>query len=282
MESRFKQIAVFILINLVFLSCDQFEMRGFVASYESADQRFQQSIEWNAVHPIKEMSVPDDDYTFFVMSDSHVGRTKNLDFFLHEATQSNATAIVMVGDITTGYAEDFEILELHLPKKEVIPSFLVVGNHDLYFDGWKKFYSLFGSTTYHFFVKTPTATDIYICLDSGSGTLGSEQIGWLKDVLESSREKYRRCILFTHNNFFRIRHTASGNPFVEELQVLLELSVKHKIDMVVSGHDHKKNEVIFGNTTFITMDQLQDDSKNAGYFKLSIVNGSIEYEFVNL
>lgn len=282
MENRFKQIAVFIFIILAVLSCDQFEMRGFVTSYESADQRFKQSMDWNARNPIREMSVPEDDYSIFVMSDSHIGGTKNLDIFLEKADETNAAAAVMVGDITMGYAKDFEILQQHLQEYDDLQSFLMVGNHDLYFDGWKKFYSLFGSTTYEFFINTPNATDIFICLDTGSGTLGSEQLDWLKEVLVSERKKYRRCVLFTHNNFFRIRHTTSGNPFVEELQVLLELSVKHEIDMVVAGHDHKRNVKAFGNTTFVTMDQLQDESKNAGYFKLSIVNGTIEYEFINL
>jgi hypothetical protein len=52
--------------------------------------------------------------------------------------------------------------------------------------------------------------------------------------------------------------------------------------MVVSGHDHERNVVNFGNTTFVTMDLLQDDFKNGGYFKLFVKNGKIEFEFVNL
>jgi predicted phosphodiesterase len=282
MENRFKQIASIVFVSLVFLSCDQFEMRGFVDAYESADERFNQSMEWNSNHPFQEITVSKDDYSFFVMGDSHIGSTKNLDFFLQEAVKSKAEAVVMVGDITMGYAEDFETLKQHLPAKDVIPSFLIIGNHDLYFDGWKTYFSLFGSTTYYFSVKTPQSTDLFICLDSGSGTFGSKQLDWLKEVLESKRPLYRRCVLFSHVNLFRIRHTFSGNPFVEELRVLLELCAKNKIDMVVSGHDHKGNVVTFGNTTFVTMDLLQDDFENSGYFKLFVKNGKIEYEFVNI
>lgn len=282
MENRFRQIVVLFLFSLVFSACDQFEMRGFVSSYESADQHFKQSTEWNKNHPFRELAVIVDDYTFFVMADSHVGGTGNLDIFLQEAIKTSASAVVMVGDITMGYEEDFDNLQQHLPGQDVIPSFLMAGNHDLYFDGWKNFYALFGSSTYLFKVKTPKATDLFICLDSSCGTLGSEQIAWFKDLLESERKDYRRCVLFSHNNLFRIRHTASGNPFVEELQVLLVLCAKYQIDMVVSGHDHFKNEVVLGNTTYITIDLLQDNFKNSGYFKLFVRNGKIEYEFVNL
>ena len=282
MENRFKQIVIFFFIILIYASCDQFEMRGFVAAYESADQRFDQSMEWNADHPYKQIQVSEDDYKFFVMGDSHVGGTTNLDFFVQEAIKSKATAVVMVGDITMGYAENFETIQQHLPEKELMSSFLIPGNHDLYFDGWKKYYSLYGSSTYLFTVNTPKATDLFVCLDSASGTLGSKQIEWLKELLKLERFDYRHCIIFTHNNLFRLRHTFSGNPYVEELQVLLELCAKYQVDMIISGHDHSRNEVVFGNTTFITMDLLQDDSKNAGYFKLFITNGEIEYEFVNL
>ena len=52
--------------------------------------------------------------------------------------------------------------------------------------------------------------------------------------------------------------------------------------MVVTGHDHLKNDVILGNTTHITMDALEDDFEDAGYLNLSIKQGKIEYEFVNL
>lgn len=100
----------------------------------------------------------------------------------------------------------------------------------MYFHGWKQFYSLFGSSTYLFIVKTPQSTDVFICLDSGSGTLGSNQLDWLKDILETERPNYRRCVLFTHVNLFRIRHTISANLPVEELYVLMELCVKHQID----------------------------------------------------
>ncbi len=62
----------------------------------------------------------------------------------------------------------------------------------------------------------------------------------------------------------------------------MELCVKHKIDMVIAGHDHKKNTAILGNTTHITLDALLDDYNNAGYFKLLIKQGEIGYEFINL
>ncbi len=128
----------------------------------------------------------------------------------------------MNGDITTGRADDYNTLSDIRPKKNDIESFLTVGNHDLYFNGWKEFYARFGASVYYFTVKTPLASDLFICLDTGSGTLGEKQMKWLTKLLASERKKYRHCVVFTHVNFFRTRHTGSTNPPVEELQLLMD------------------------------------------------------------
>jgi predicted phosphodiesterase len=275
------KIGIFILLCASLSSCDKFEMRGFVTGHESANDRFVESMEWNADHPNQNIDVNSEDYSIFVMGDSHVGGTENLDFFLGEATAANASAAVMVGDITTGHAEDFQTFHQHLPEADVLRTFQITGNHDLYFNGWKEFYRLFGSSTYFFSVVTPEAMDLYICLDSGSGTLGSKQLDWFKAVLRTERNAYRHCVVFTHNNIFRIRHTTSTNPFIEEVRMLAELSIEFQIDMLITGHDHKKNEVTFGNTLHITMDALQDISNDPGYSRINVTDGQLEHEFVN-
>ncbi len=281
MGTKYGKITCLLCIML-FFACDYFEMRGFVASYESADERFDQSSDWNDKHPFKDVSFPDDDYTICVMADSHVGGTDNLNVFIDDAIGINAVAAVMVGDITSGHAVDYLKFIDRLPDQDVLLTFSVVGNHDLYFDGWKKFYDLFGSTTYYFSVTTPVASDLYICLDTGSGTLGSSQYAWLKKVLENDRPQYRHCVVFTHNNLFRVRHTTVTNPCVEELRALSDLTVRHAVDMVITGHDHKRNLVKLGNTTHITLDALKDGCANAGYCNLHVHDDIIEHKFVSL
>jgi predicted phosphodiesterase len=282
METGFIKINCWFILLVIFSSCEEFEFRGFITSYETVNQRFDQSMDWNRDHPFKVITVPVEDYTMFILSDCHVGGTKNLDFILDEASRADASAVVMAGDLTTGHASDYITFQQYLPDFEILPTFQIVGNHDLFFDGWKQFYSLLGSTAYLFTVQTPTASDLYICLDTGGGTLGSDQLDWLKGILKTLRPDYRRCILFTHNNLFRIRHTSSANPVVEELQVLIELCIRHQIDMVVAGHDHVRNDVKHGNTIHITLDASEDGYKDAGYLKLFLNQGEIEYDFVNL
>lgn len=281
METGIKKISLMLLSTVLFISCERAEIRGFFTSYDSVNERFKQSQEWNNGHPLPDLTVPTDDYVIFAMGDSHVGTTENLDRFLSDAKRDHAIAAVMVGDLTTGHAEDFETFYRHLPLQDTLVTFQMVGNHDLYFDGWKQFFTYFGSSSYFFTVKTPSASDLFICLDSGGGTLGSSQMDWLKEVLEIERPGCRRCIIFTHLNLFRLRHTLSANPFVEELRVLTELFVGHSVDMVISGHDHLKNSIAFGNTTIITMDALIDGFRDAGYLILEVKDGFPDYKFIN-
>ena len=270
------------LLIFILSSCDKMEMRGFFTSYENVNQRFEQSLEWNNQHGHSEISIPENTYTIHAMGDSHVGGTENLDTFFKDARDKDATALVMAGDITTGHKEDYDLLSEHLPLEDSLMYFAIAGNHDLYFDGWKQFYSIFGSSSYLFVVNTPNESDLFICLDSGGGTLGDKQLDWFTKLLETSRNSYRYCIVFTHNNLFRFRPTASTNPMVEEIHVLLDLFTRYHVNMVVTAHDHKQNTGILGNTTHIIMDALQDVNNEASYLALSIAEENIDYSFVKL
>lgn len=277
MEYLFKDklIHLFILCSLL-PGCSREEIP------KSANQRFEQSVEWNDTHPYQNILVPSENYTIFSASDIHAAGTTNMDILLKKAKSEKVAALVMVGDLTNGHEADYAEFEEHLPDKDSLNYFLVAGNHDLYFGGWSEFYSRFGSSTYLFTVNTPTASDLYICLESGSFTLGRDQFDWLIKILEDVRPGYRRCIIFTHVNYFRTRHTFSTNPFSEEVATLTALFFKHNADMVVTGHDHDHSFETFGYTTYIIMDALLDGFKNAGYLKLTMTNGKINYSFEKL
>lgn len=248
---------------------------------ETANQRFIQSMDWNNAHSYREIIVQEDDYMILSMGDSHIGGTNNLDRFFTIAKTKNVTAVVMAGDLTTGQEKDYKVFEEHLPSQDSLASFSVAGNHDLFSNGWNEYYSRFGSSSYHFTIKTPNATDLFICLETGGGTLGTRQLEWLTNLLHTSRKGYRNCFVFTHNNILRPRHTDSTNPLVEETGALLTIFAEYQVDMVITGHDHKQDATVFGITTYIIMDALKDGQSNAGYFKLDVKDGNIDYEFEN-
>ena len=271
-----------ILLLLVMASCEKVDLRGMFLAYESVNSRFNDSMRWNEAHPAREIVVEDDAYTLFVMGDSHVGGTDNLDIFFRDALAAGAHGALMAGDLTTGRRKAYERFERHLPDPQSIALFPVAGNHDLYFNGWEEYYARLGSSTYLFTVQTPEATDLYICLDSGSATLGSKQLDWLRETLESKRQDYRFCIVMTHNNFFRFRRTGSTNPLVEELHVLMDMFTRHNVNMLITGHDHRRSDEVFGLTRYVTLDALLDGFKYASYMVFTIENGEIGVEFVNI
>jgi predicted phosphodiesterase len=246
---------------------------------ESVNQRFAQSIGWNKNHPAREIVVQSASYSILTMSDSHVGSTKNLGSFLKIAEESTAAAVMMIGDLTGGTKEDYDVFESHLPFDDSLPMLQLIGNHDLFNNCWTEFYKRFGSSSYFFTVKTSEASDLFICLDTGSGTLGNKQLDWLTLLLQNMRSEYRHCLVFTHNNLFQFRKTLSSNLNVEELNVLLDLFTRYNVEMVVTGHDHEKNASVFGRTTYIQVAALKDGLSNAGYFVLTINGNNIGYEF---
>ncbi len=258
-------------------SCEKFEIRGFFLSYEDADERFNQSMFWNNINPYREIITDKDSYIIYVMADSHVGTTGNLKHFIQEAIEDDAVAAVMVGDLTTGHSYDYKIFHSALPDPDELLTFPVAGNHDIYFDGWKQFHSLFGSSTYMFYVNTPEGKDLYICLDTAGGTLGALQYEWLNKILRTERIHYRRCIIFTHNNILQFRKIATTTPNLEELYSLTELFVVHHVDMVVTGHDHRQGCIEFGNTTYVSLTALLDGYKDAGFMRLSVTDGNISF-----
>jgi predicted phosphodiesterase len=272
--SVIKRFSLSLAISVIFASCTRTEDDGV-----TSNGRFSQSMNWNNTHPSKEVVVSSDDYSILSVGDSHTGGTKNLDTFLHIAKEKKASAIVMAGDLTTGSSSDYPVFDHHLKTENSLPAFLVAGNHDLHFEGWKEFYSRFGSSTYTFTIKTPVASDLCICLETGGGTLGDKQLDWLTGLLKTMRPNYRRCIIFTHNNFFRTRHTDSTNPLTEEVSELMSLIAEYHVNMVVTGHDHRHDVEVLGLTTYIVMDALKDGSENAGYFELRVIDGNITYSF---
>lgn len=283
MEPKLKTtVGLLLAITLTITACDK-ESFILIAT-ESANDRFNQSEVFNLKHPFREITASSDNYQILSMADSHVEttNTKNLDQFFKVAMLTRPAAVILDGDLTNGRSNQYDVFEKHLPVPDSLLQFFVAGNHDVYFNGWKEFTSRFGTSTYRFSVKTPVAKDLFLCLESGGGTLGDNQITWLTNTLRTYRSEYRYCFVFTHNNLFRARHTPSTNPLTDELGVLIELFTKYRVNMVITGHDHKRDDSLFGITRYIQLDVLQDGKSNASYFKIDVRGNSIDYSFENI
>ena len=72
-------IPIILTALLTLTACEDADISGMFISDTSVNQRFEESMEWNAMHPFREIVVPADDYHILSMGDSHVGGTLNLD-----------------------------------------------------------------------------------------------------------------------------------------------------------------------------------------------------------
>jgi hypothetical protein len=273
---RKTRIVYFLIIILTCNSCmDDADLTGFLYSADPVNERVEQSLKWNENHPDKNLIVNSTDYILLIAGDSEIGGTANLDTLIARAKKPGVAGYVIVGDITSGDPKGYDIIKHDLNEKTPGPAFYILGNHDLFFDGWDKYYDYFGSSTYAFIIKAGATTDLYICLDSGNGTIGSRQLNWLSDLLAKERKNHRFCIIFSHVNFFREHHTFSANPLVEEIHVLLDLFYRNSIDVVIMGHDHHRSEEYFGKTHYITLDAFYDGFEEASYLRLEVKNGKL-------
>ena len=288
-----KTIAKYSLLIAVFFlsSCGKnIDYLGiFMTFNESPDERFAQSMEYNGEHGYDVVSGVPDNYKVYAMSDIHVDfSTNNLDRFVSDYLADTVAApfTLCLGDLinATGH---FDLFEEHV--KPVADAgkkiYYCAGNHDLYFDQWKEFFQRFGSSTYWFEVRTTGGfKDLYIALESGSGTLGVDQRDWLEKVLKAKKNQgFRHIIAFTHTHFFKKDmsqgHTSNFN--LEETYDLMDLFDRYDLAMVLQGHSHSRDLTIFKDVVYLRIDALEDHYPDAYYTVLEIGN-NINYEFIKV
>ena len=284
-----RKIGAIIFAALCLVSCDKYYFRGMIAPEgETVDERFAQSMESNSASGPVSVRAGSDDYRFYVITDVHLdGSSRHLDSFVSKFLQdgNRAPMLLCLGDLVNGKREFSEFSTHVKPIADAGDRiFCCAGNHDLYWGRWSSFRKEFGSSTYCFDVLTPSsARDLFICLESGGGTLGGDQRAWLENLLATRSSSYRNVIVFTHTHFF-MRDFSQGhtsNYPVEETYDLADLFSRHGVDLVLTGHDHSREDVIFRGVRYVIVDALEDIKDVAGYAVVSS-GTDIDVKFVDI
>lgn len=256
---------------------------------ESPDERFAQSMEYNNQHGYDKITGVPDDYRVYVMSDIHVDfSTDNLDRYVSDylADTEAAPFSLCLGDLinATGH---FDYFAEHVkPVSDAgCKIYYTTGNHDIYFDQWPEYFKRFGSSTYWFEVQTVSGyKDLYVAIESASGTLGADQREWLENALKDKQNQgFRHIIVFTHTHFFK-KDTSQGhtsNFNMEETYDLLDLFDRYDVSMVLQGHSHSRDLTMFKDVVYLRVDALEDHYPDAFYTILKI-GGNINYEFIKV
>ena len=276
-----------ILICLAACGCNQLDLKGFlVPTSDGVQTRFEQSMDMNA--KLKAGTVETtEEYIFYVAADPHVNKThRHLDIFNDRfRNDSEVSFAVILGDcidVRDNHPEYLKALEYH-PERHLCkhPVFHVLGNHDIYFDGWEDFKELIGPSVYWFEAAFPDGKDLYITLDSASGTFGRKQTEWFREFLEKNRSQYRHCVILTHVNIFYTDNSQkfSGNLALEETYAFIDFLGKEDVTLVLQGHDHHREVVEYDDVVYTAVGTISDKSDTPEYLKAKVGPKGIQLDW---
>ena len=276
------------LISLALCGCRTIDFKGFFMPVsDGVEIRFEQSQAMAPDMHKETINSPQENYTFYVATDPHINQThKNLDIF-NDALRNDAEASfgVILGDcidIRDNLQKYIDAItydpERHSFDYKI---FSILGNHDTYFNGWADFKANIGPSVYWFDVAFPEGKDLYIALDTATGTLGRKQTEWLRSFLTKNRSSYRHCIILTHTNFFYTDNSQvlSGNMPIEEAFSLIDFLGRQNVSLVLQGHDHFREDLTYDNVRYTVLGAIHDDSPNPEYLKINVTEASIDFDW---
>ena len=152
--------------------------------------------------------------------------------------------------------------------------FQTLGNHDIYFKQWPIYRNYFKTSVYWFDTNNgDNKLDLFICLDTGEGTLGVDQMAWLRKLLEAkSKEGYRRIIVYTHTHFWKLDGSQghTSNFALEETYELAALLAQYGVEFVWSGHQHSRQSVIYKGVNYLVLDATKDSESGQSYLTVDM------------
>ena len=266
------------VMSLSACSCTHLDLKGLIMpTSEGVEKRFEQSKAMKK--DLKNGIVQaEESYIFYVATDTHIDQTHdNVDMF-NDALRNDTEASfgVVLGDcidVKDNLPKYLEALsyypERHACNHEI---FHVLGNHDLFFNGWVDFKEVIGPSVYWFEVTFDGGKDLYVSLDTATGSLGRKQTEWFKSFISDVRKDYRHCVILTHTNFFYTDTTqnTSGNMPIEESFALIDFLGKHNVSLVLQGHDHFREDLTYANVRYVVLGAIHDGIEAPEYLKIKV------------
>ncbi len=282
-----KKLAAIVAVAVALCGCDVLDIKGmFVPTSDTVGVRFEQSVAKTGGRSVATIEASEE-YLFYVCTDPHVdGSHRNMTTF-NDALRTDAGASfgIVLGDLIDriGMRELYVESVAYNPERHTYnyPIFNVLGNHDLFFDGWSEHLELIGPSVYWWEVKFDGGSDLFIVLDSATGTLGAKQTKWLREFLTNKRADYRHCIISKHTNLFYPDNSqvTSGNMPFEESFPLLELFGQKDVTLVLQGHDHHREDLTYDGVRYTVVGTIKDEATAPEYLKVRVIPSGVEFEW---
>lgn len=296
-----KAYAIIAAMVLIFTGCGNpnYDYRGmFDGQSPDPDYRFDESMEYNEANGYRTVVSLTSEYDVYVGTDMHIDSlTPNIyhteQFMTAFRNNLNAPVCLILGDLINGqnnieWASN-KVRDLAGLKKNYI--FNTAGNHDVYFNQWGEWRDTWKTSTYYFVVESPNLLnplqpnkDLYICLETANGTLGTKQLKWLENLLNEQKDvNYRHKIVFTHTHLFKKDGSQghTSNYSTEETFEIIGILAKYDVDCFLCGHDHCREITHNQGITTIIVDALEEHYSDA-YYMVATVGDELKYEFVGV
>lgn len=255
-----------------FLSC---------VSRTGPGQRFSESRA--LMPPVASVAVADPDrFSFAAIGDLHIGGggTGRLREVIQQTSALGGEFAVLLGDIVDkGDEGDFIAVNNEATGLAFQNRLLrVIGNHDVFYDGWTHWKRHFGPSHY----RVTAGNSRFFVLDTADGTIGEDQMEWLESQLAEP---------WTGHTFLCQHYPPIGPNYLrlavqDEATHLMRLARTHRVTAVLAGHYHSylnrevagTDYVIAGGGGGRRMDPIRDH-----FFVLVKVDGSnVSYELRTL
>lgn len=281
-----------LVATLLFASCDRLDIPGmFVSSGPHTEDRVAQWLDYNKSHGQTLLAGLPDSYKFYVCSDIHVtdSAPRFRQFLQAEKSDPNAYFSILNGDLANESGED-PFISVSQAMADYCPTladtcFVVLGNHDIYFDCFAHYRNHFHTSTYYVEVQTVGGfKDLFVFLDSGNATHGTLQLAWLRNLL-AHRQEYRHVVISTHTCLFRTSYNYSTTPAAnmpeEETYQLFDLLAQHQVDLFLMGHFHHKETHNIRGVEYVMTSNLNTDTETPSYLVVTCAD-KVSYQYVDL
>lgn len=297
-----KQYLILLAATLILTAgCNRLDIAGMVINRSDTEERVADWLEYNAQNGMPVIDNVPDEYCVYSCSDSHYSERDSIvpqgekdrlyKYITAERNDPKAIFAIHAGDMVNESGEaGFRMTQDAIRYNAATqakddPCFLVIGNHDVYYNCADFFKQYFHTSTYTVTVNTVGGYhDLYIFLDSGNGTHGQRQLEWLEEQLEH-RSDYRHCFVISHNWLFRTSYNYTTTPAAnlpqDEQYAFMDLMSRSDVELVIMGHFHAREQRQFGGVQYVMTDNLNDGKVTPTYLVVN-VGEKVYYEYQEL
>ena len=297
-----KRLSLILACIVISMSaCNRLDILGMVVNRSDTEERVFDWLDYNTKNGMPVINDVPDEYHFYSCSDSHyserdsiVPQGDNDRLYQYITAMRNAPMAcfaIHAGDMVNesgeaGFRMTSEALRFNAETQaEDKPCFLIIGNHDVYFDCTPYYKQYFHTSTYAVTVNTVSGhKDLFLFLDSGNGTHGKRQLDWLEDQL-SHRNDYRHCFVISHNWLFRTTYNYTTTPAAnlpeDEQYAFMDLMSHNDVDMVVMGHFHYRDAKTYAGVKYVMTDNLNERELTPSYLVVHC-GEKVSYEYREL